>query len=404
MMYARLIGQWALPGMIALAIPFRAHAHDRTASYSSWHLAPTQALVVLNLSETDVAALWPAGSDDRMLPDALGEYVVRRLSLLSGDQPCPVIEPPHRLSAPAGRVILEWTLACPTQGRLGIRSDLFYDRLPGHLHFATLRQDPGGAQRVLSRTEPQWDLGAEARTQEAVRGSTGIGGYWLLGVEHIATGYDHLIFLLALLLSGSNFGVLVRVVTGFTVGHSVTLALASLGIVQPHIAPIEALIGLSIALVAVENVWLLGSRSYVFPAVLVVLLLSQSLVAACGLGRISAFCFLGFALFLACYYPLLHRSPGEGRTARWAVASIFGLIHGFAFASVLREAELPPDRLPFVLVSFNLGVEIGQIVMVALVWPLLRFALARWNALGIELGSATALALGVYWFVARTYY
>ena len=216
------------------------------------------------------------------------------------------------------------------------------------------------------------------------------------------TGYDHLVFLLALLLSGGSFSLLVKVVSGFTVGHSITLALAALRLVEPQIQPIEALIGLSIAIVAVENVWLLGPRSWALPGTVIALLVLQGIGAAAGLGRISSVSCLGLAIFLACYYPLLrHRENVE--SARWAVAMIFGLIHGFGFASVLQAAGLPADRLAAVLVSFNLGVESGQLALVVMAWPLLSFGLRRWKPTVIAVGSAAAMGAGVYWLVGRAY-
>lgn len=392
----------ALAFMAMLAAALSAHAHDRTTSYSTWELSPQQAKVVLNVSEVEVTAL-ALPADDASAPDAaLAQYALQHLVMMAGDQPCKVDQRPRRLDAAAGRILLEWSVACPTKGALSIRSDLFFDGWPGHLHFVNLRHQDRATQHVLTSADRTWELGVEGRVADVVASSTSLGTYWTLGMEHIATGYDHLVFLLALLLSGGTFASMVKVVTGFTVGHSITLGLAALGLVRPEIGPIEALIGLSIGLVAVENIWLLGPRKYFLPAVIILLLILQALGALGGLGRISSLSCLGLAVFLSCYYPLLRQNP-HLRSARWTVALLFGLIHGFSFASVLRAAGLPPERLPAVLVSFNLGVETGQVVVVALAWPLLRLALLRWGALVVEVGSAVALALGLYWFVDRTY-
>src|SRR5439155_15732382 len=119
------------------------------------------------------------------------------------------------------------------------------------------RAGPGPAERVLTEREPSWLLDAPAATP----GSASVGTYVRLGVEHILGGADHLAFLVALLLLGGGLGGVARLVTGFTVGHSLTLGVAVLGYVQPDRAAVEALIGLSIALVAAENVWLGGERT-----------------------------------------------------------------------------------------------------------------------------------------------
>ena len=377
---------------------FPLSAHDRTTSYSSWYVSEGQARVVLSLSEVELTTL----AFPRNRQDAPEQYAVEHLVMLADSQPCAVVRQPHRLDAPPGRVMLEWVVAIPDGKSISICRDLFVAVFPGHLHFVNLHRHEGTAQRVLAKADRCWDLGVGAFTNGSAAASTTLGGYWILGVEHIATGYDHLVFLLALLLCGGTFGSLIKVVSGFTVGHSITLGMASLGLVRPEIGPIEALIGLSIVLVAVENVWLIGSRSWLLPAVLIVLLCSQAVCAAGGFGRISSLSSFGLAIFLSCYFPLLNRNQ-NAKNSRWSIALIFGLIHGFGFASILEAADVPADRLPAVLVSFNLGVEAGQVMLVAFAWPLLVWALARFGTIVVELGSGATLGLGMYWLVARAY-
>lgn len=170
----------------------------------------------------------------------------------------------------------------------------------------------------------------------------------VLGIEHIFTGYDHLAFLVALLLATSTLKSLVKIVTAFTVGHSVTLALATLGVVAVPSRLIESLIALSIAYVAIENF----------------------------LGR-----------------QMVHR---------WLVTFLFGLIHGFGFSNVLREFGLTSGRLAVSLFSFNAGVELGQIAFVAVVFPLLWF-LGRfeWKEHVVSGASILVMCLGFYWLVQR---
>lgn len=386
------------------AIASGAHAHDRTTSYSSWEVTDRQAKIVLRAEEVDLAALPWASSEADAFDAALATYAVENLVLLVGEQACEVAVPPRRLKARAGRVALEWTVACPAEGPLRIHSDLIFDARSSHLHFVSLHHAQGDAQRVLSFNERSWSLGNDG----ADDGAGGVGkavstsavNYGLLGVNHITTGYDHLVFLFVLLLVGGSLGSLAKVVSGFTIGHSLTLALASLGFVRPDVASIEALIGLSIVLVAVENVWLLGSRGYFLPLAMTVMLALLAIVSALGQGMLSSLKFVGFAIFVACYYPLLRKSPRPD-SARWGVAMLFGLIHGFGFASVLLAADLPAGRLPGALLSFNLGVEAGQLALIVLAWPILRFALKRWGSVVVELGSAVTLCLGVYWLIDR---
>lgn len=185
--------------------------------------------------------------------------------------------------------------------------------------------------------------------------------YLRLGVEHILVGIDHLLFVLGLLLLiGPNWK-LVKAVTGFTVAHSLTLALAALGYIRFPSAAIEALVALSILFVAVE--------------------LMRSRQGASGLAQ---------------------RRP-------WLIAFVFGLLHGMAFAGVLADIGLPPDATPQALLLFNLGVEIGQLAFIGAVLALMaagrwiarmgRWTVPQWTALApiYVIG-----ALSAYWLIERT--
>lgn len=393
--------------LLAVLLCSRAAAHDRTTSYSTWDIHDRRARITVRLSELDVSRFpWAmtAGADlDRLVSD----YLTQHLQLVADTTPCAVIDGPRRLSAPPGRVVFEWRVACPDAGALQIRSALLLDVAPSHLHFARVTRNGTHAQeRVLSDAERTWLLSDAAPQQRTVEPSgTSLAGYIMLGIQHILSGYDHLTFLLALLLIGSSLREVAKVVTGFTVAHSITLGLTVLGYVHPDRAPVEALIGLSIALVAAENGWLVGTRSRVVPWVIAGTLALLALLAARGHGRVPTLTLAGLGLFTLCYFGLLQRLA---RTAsvRWAIAFIFGLVHGCGFAAVLGEAGLPPDRVVHALFGFNVGVELGQLMAVALAWPVLQWLTHRREHVRlaiIEVGSAAVLALGTFWFVTRTF-
>jgi hypothetical protein len=266
------------------------------------------------------------------------------------------------------------------------------DVAPSHVHFARVRWPDGrSAERLLSDGARGWTL-ADPEPPSFT-------GAVALGVEHIVTGADHLAFVLALLLLGGTVGETVKLVTGFTMAHSVTLVLATLGWVRPEQAPVEALIGLSVALVAAENVWLAGgARSLALPLGIAGLLLA---LAALAPGSVPPLALVGLAVFAACHMVRLGRAS-HPLSLRWTAAFAFGLLHGFGFASVLVDAALPAAALARVLVGFNLGVELGQVAVVLLVVPLLAYA-GRWRPALVEVGSAAVAGLGVFWFVSRAY-
>ena len=335
----------------------------------------------------------------------LGRYLTEGLRLEAGGEPCPVIDGPRALAAPSDRALLEWRVRCPAEGELVIVSDLLREVAPSHLHFARLRTPDGGiTERVLAGAERRWPLPSRTEPASGSQAGSAIGDYVRLGIEHIATGYDHLVFLLGLLLLARNVREVITIVTGFTVAHSITLALAALGQVRPAPAAIDALIGLSIALVAAENGWLLSGRRRSVPRLVIAALLLAAALAAAGHGAVPASTSLGLALFAACYFALLGRVARPMRL-RFAIAFCFGLVHGFGFAGVLADIALPQHRLLPALLGFNLGVELGQLAVVALVWPLLasvaRLGSGAAHRTLVEVASAAVCGLGVFWWVAR---
>jgi hydrogenase/urease accessory protein HupE len=182
------------------------------------------------------------------------------------------------------------------------------------------------------------------------------GEYLKLGVDHILLGIDHLLFVLALLLITHGGWKLVKTVTAFTVAHSITLALAALGLVHVPQAPVEAVIALSIVFVAAE---ILRARE----------------------GR-----------------------PGIATRAPWVVAFVFGLLHGFGFAGALTEIGLPQGQIPLALLFFNVGVEFGQLLFIAVALSLIvlirriRFDFPGWAA---RVPPYAIGSLAMFWVIQR---
>ena len=387
--------------VLAMAVgPAPVHAHERSYSYSQWIIDGSSARVSLRLAARDLARL-PLSGPER--ETALSAYLFSRLQLSAGQDPCTGHGRVRRLVAARGFERFEWTVACGQARPLQLKSSLLVEIAPRHLHFASIDTGAGRLEAVLSASDEPFGFGGPDQSSEMSAGSA-FASYVPVGLEHILSGYDHLAFLLALLLVGTAVMETAALVTGFTVGHSITLALAVLGMVRPDVAAVEAVIGLSIALVAAENIWLAGGRkqaeSYAVSGAVAVLALGAML----GAGHLAWPVLAGLALFSVCYFGLLERSQRPGRL-RWWVAAAFGLAHGFGFAGALVEGGLPEEHLGMALAGFNAGVELGQLGFVVLAWPLLgRLMLkGRRGRLVTEFGSAAVLALGVFWFVARNY-
>ena len=180
--------------------------------------------------------------------------------------------------------------------------------------------------------------------------------YTIIGIEHIVFGFDHLLFVLALVLLLKGGWLVVQTVTAFTIAHSVTLIGTTLGYMSLPSQPVEAVIALSIVFLAVE---------------------------------------------------IVKAKPGERRLSErfpWIVAFLFGLLHGFGFAGALAEIGLPKDDVPLALLTFNLGVEIGQLVIVAVALVVLWLIRKYRDQLTQPVKTATAYGIGIiatYWFIER---
>ncbi|MNM27322.1 hypothetical protein D3C81_378100 [compost metagenome] len=237
---------------------------------------------------------------------------------------------------------------------------IFFEEDPGHQNYATIRTAGGGSKDVIftkgnheAAGQLETDLAAAEgdRTNDTTAVSVPnwlitLWDYTKLGVEHIWTGIDHLLFITALVLARQRKWGYVKVLTAFTVGHSITIALAALDIFNLPASFVEPVIALSIAYVAFENIWLKEVRW------------------------------------------------------RWVVALGFGLIHGFGFAQVLRGTL--GDRYLLSLFSFNLGVELGQLAVLAVLLPLLLWAARFKSYRRISFGLSAVIGLiGLYWFVTR---
>ena len=236
-----------------------------------------------------------------------------------------------------------------TPGRLGVSAVMFpYD--PQHQTFLNIYDGDALTQAILDRGHSGLEYFAGTR-----QGAFAVVQKFLpAGIHHILIGPDHLLFLVGLLLLGGTVRQLALVVTAFTVAHSVTLSLAALNIASPPARIIEPAIALSIVYVGADNLLVHG-----------------------------------------------------GRDVRAWIAFAFGFVHGFGFANVLREMDLPARALGWSLFSFNLGVEIGQLLVVLVVASAFAALRARSETAGRRLvfaGSIVVVAAGTFWFVQRLFF
>jgi hydrogenase/urease accessory protein HupE len=355
----------ALPLVLAAALLLwaaPAHAHDETVSTSEVRI--TNDTVAWRV-EVGLTGLAKAGrlpkpeaqvteQDLQGARDTIGGYLASALTLTLDGQPTPaaitIIEG-RREEGALTRVLVELRYRAPKAINTLHARVAFFAELTRQ-HRAVIVVWWGKAARQLVRLGP---TDFDVRRDELAPGWGAVAREFLLwGAEHIFIGYDHIAFLLALLLVARGWTELLKIVTAFTVAHSLTLLLSALDVVRVPSQLTEVLIAASIVYVAAENLW------------------------------------------------LARRREPQARY-RWVLTFLFGLVHGLGFATVLRErlASLAGSVL-LPVVSFNLGVELGQLAIVAAAFPLLVALRRSWRpALIIRAGSVPILLLGLGWLIQR---
>ena len=360
--------------IFGLCISFSASAHKPSDSYltlrvagatitGQWDIALRDLDFAIGLdADGDAQITW---GEVRAKQNDIAAYALSRLSLAAAGQTCParvtgILIDSHTDGAYA---VLRFTAACPAPIQtLQARYALFFDIDPQHK--GLLRLEYAG-HSVTGIFAP--DKAAQEFTLARPNKLRQFFDYGREGVWHIWIGDDHILFLLALLLpavvrrEGGHWQAVAafkpalwqvfKIVTAFTVAHSITLSLATLGVVSLPSRWVEATIAASVVIAALNNIWPLFAER------------------------------------------------------RWMMAFAFGLIHGFGFASVLRDLGLPQDALILALVGFNLGVEAGQLAIVATFLPL-AYALRRsWIYRRVILlgGSFLIAAVASVWLVERAF-
>ena len=295
----------------------------------------------------------------------IAAYAMARLAIAADGAPCPTTVTQHLIDnhSDGAYAVLRFAAACPSvPEELQVTYRLFADIDPQHK--GLLRLQAGGETRTAI-----FSPAAAQQTFQLAHPSVRrqFFAYLATGVDHIWSGYDHILFLLSLLLPAvvvhrgrswepsegfrPAFADVLKTVTAFTVAHSLTLSLATLQVVTLPARISESAIALSVVLAALNNL---------FPIV---------------------------------------------RGSRWIVAFCFGLVHGFGFASVLTDLGLPKGVLAVALVGFNLGVEVGQIAIVAAFLPLAYLVRRTWLYRRVVLvaGSGAIATVAAMWFVERAF-
>lgn len=352
----------------ALVSPSVARAHPAPFSYLDLHITGRGLAGTLVIHDFDAARELNIEAVYGLLDpetasrhrESLLEILSPRLFLALDGRESPVVWGALETLPERQSLRLAFTLAQGARpGRVQVRALLFpYD--PVHQTLLNVYEDGALAQQaILDVSRPTADF-YSGKTQGRL---AVVRTFVLSGIEHILIGPDHVLFLIGLLLLRGSLVRLAMIVTAFTIGHSVTLSLAALDILSPPSRLIEPLIALTIVVVGADNLFVLRARE--------------------------------------------DPGPKTQTDIRAWLAAAFGLIHGFGFASVLKEFGLPQAALGWSLFAFNVGVEIGQLAIVAAVTLALQL-LARHRPQDAArlawAGSIGVILAGTYWFIQRTFF
>lgn len=398
------------------SIPSVSEAHTERRSYSSWQWDAQSALVSFrfdqrNLAEYIVGPGLESGyvgrrelEQLRLLP---AQLVTSGLKVTQGGKPCSIVLNTDKALQKDRWLVIRGEVKCPKPVQTDeviVEIDLMGGASLDHAHFMRVSSGEQERQIAFGIGNKRWSSGEMVGAASPAL-ATAL-SMMQQGIIHLVFGYDHMAFLLTLILVSWFLrtdpkglrGELFAIAIAFTLGHSLTLSLAVTGAVMVSEPAVEFLIALSVAGLAWDG--LLRSRpdSLVLRYGGALLLLLISVLSVFGVADHAAVSVMGLCVFLACYAAQAHPGPWM----RASVAAAFGLLHGFGFAGALKEIGGASSHVVLSLAAFNIGVEIGQWLVIGAILVMLWLLRAReYSRAWLEASCALSLWLGVYWTVAR---
>ena len=395
-----------LVSFIFILLSFPLNAHQLSRSFSKWEINDKDVEVSFTVPARQVTLLAALEGPQASLDKLLARHLERHLKIYNSKDECNKLGEIQSSYDANGYVRGQIKFICENNGdEILIKNNSFFPVSIGHVHFARIKiNDTDWQESIFTSSRPEATFSLLTGKSDQSKFEIFI-DYIYLGFDHILEGYDHLAFLFAILLITFQFRKMLLSITGFTLGHSITLALASLGYIQPAGEVIEALIGFTILLVAYEALTVDEKNKYPFAFIITLLIFILALISLFTGGNINLMTWLGLVIFTF-FYNILLEDRKQAERLNPLITVVFGLIHGFGFAGVLTELGLPKDGLIVGLLGFNLGVELGQILVISIVLIILfllgKTYLARYKKLIYNLTGMSLIALGVFWFVGRS--
>ena len=391
--------------------------HDFSRSHSFWQLDQGRVSGVFIVKQREATRIPMGAGRGISLADHFVSYLKDRVFVKTVDGSCAGVIPGRLQGAAPGYFRVAFEYQCPVDNGIVLAIPAFHDFMEGHIHIAHIESaDTKDLYQLVfnkSRTErnivsPTITFGPE---EEIVAGPQSdweiVREFVVLGAGHVLSGMDHLAFLLMLLFIAVKPLKIIAIVTGFTIGHSISLCLAYFHVVSVDQAANEALIGFTVLLVTVEYVARQTGMTASYGIIGSILLMTLGCVCVVtGINAVPALLFVNLALFTLCYFLLLVHLKEFSYFLTALITVLFGFIHGFGFAGNLNEMKINDSSALFPLLGFNVGVELGQLSFILLVGAT-AYMLTRLRLQTVRLSLPFLIVpllsgLGTYWFIQRS--
>tara|TARA_B100000767_G_scaffold127526_1_gene121420 strand:- start:797 stop:1987 length:1191 start_codon:yes stop_codon:yes gene_type:complete len=372
-------------------------AHNRSESYSKFNFSSNDQGVEIQVTGSIRQDIFNNLNRNSQF-DSYEGFVDYLGSSINPGQSCKLSNPIEiNENIALGALKLFWVFQCSSMPE-SISMSLFQDLGVSHTHIARGTIEGESIPEFMYASKQ--DLWVIGRPGEKNVNQSSYFGYFKSGIQHILSGWDHLTFLMGLLLLFTG-RFLIIAITGFTLGHSLTLGLGAMNILRIHSNMVEILIGFSILLLATEYFF---KHAFKFDRLFANFALSFFfLLPLSFFGYLQPLLIVGLVMFSTLYISITNHF-----SSYWLpllITVFFGLIHGLGFASSIAEAGLPQDKLLPIILSFNLGVEAGQLAVAFVLLAVLSIAKTHLNFKNFNYLHGTmgvfVFSMGTFWFVSR---
>jgi len=389
------------------------YAHYFSESYSSWNIVDNKisaTFTILKLEATRVLQIdsFQKIAEEKKLSEGevFLEYFKPRIAVLNLGKKCIIEKQAALVAGKEEYHTIEFTYLCDASNSIKIINNVLFDIAQSHVHLSRIKKDNQIFEKALFYND-QTILLDELNKNEETTFLSNLSNFIYSGLLHILTGLDHLIFLIGLFILVNSLKQLLLVITGFTIGHSITLALVALDIVMPNTLMIEALIGFTILFIGAEYMIRDKESSNATLGILIAILVFVGFSSIFLEISISLITIIALILVTVGYFGMIESIENSG-FFRVIITSLFGLIHGFGFGAFLFNSEFNQSNILSALFGFNLGVEIGQIIFLLFLIGITTFLVKIMSSEKYEYLMKTSMilvsSLGFYWFIQRLYF